>query len=491
MLLTLLLLCVVVWSIFLLYYISYRGFIVLLIWFLIGPLLPNFLSRDRANPFFQTTSEYEESREGIRLMKRHFRNNDNAGMNSDSVDLRQLLDPTRTLLMIFALVFLLEALVKRRTIGPLDHAEMWMLAFFTGLILSIFLQSERLHYSMRIALNAFMVPFLAYFVVRRLVRHETHMRKLIQVIGYLAAYLIVIGFVERLSHPALFYRISGPFRDEGVYYMVLVVAFLLTMSDAFSRRAYSRIQPALPSWLTWYVLCCAPIGIVLTMERGNWVGFLSSTFVLGFLGHRLVSESRRISVIGIICMLMPIVIVSVALLTPETYVEGRIGYSRSVQGRLLTWQVAIQEGLKNPLLGIGFNNIREVLVRNAVVWDGIRSYSSVHNSYIALLTEQGLVGLFLFLAILASIFRMGLRLYRRGLGLQERWRGAAVIALLAAYMMPSLFASKLHLPDTWNTVLIYSFWGGISGLYSHGYYARRYPIVVPSAPTSASTSAST
>lgn len=483
MLLTLVLSCVVVWSIFLFHYISSRGLTVLLVWLLIGPIVPGLLAAGSKNPFFQTPAEYQVRQEGFRLIKRSFRNSGTFGNESNSVALRQLLEPTRTLLLTFCLIFLLEALVKRRDLGPLDRTEMWMAAFFLSLLLSIFLQSERFNYSMRIALNAFLVPFLAYFVMRRLVSHEIHLRKLVQVIGYLAAYLIVIGLIERMSHSAIFYRLGGPFRDEAVYYMVLAIAFLLTLGDALSSGASRRAQSILPSWLRWYLVGCAPILVLLTWERGNWVGFLAGTCLLGLLGHRLVGESRRIIVtIGLICMLIPIMMISLQILTPESIVEGRIGYSRSIQGRLLTWQVALQDGLKQPIFGIGFNNMRDVLAQNIVESNGVRSYLAVHNSYIALFTEQGIVGLFLFLAIIHSILQMGIKLYRRGRQPQECWLGAMLLAIMAAYLIPSLFASKIHNPDPWNTVLIYSFFGGISGLYSRGrrHYVRRYPLPVSS-----------
>jgi len=477
MLIILLLLCILVWSIVVCYYISSRGLTILLIWLLIGPIVPNLLSADRANPFFQTPAEYQSRQISRKLHKHDFINTGTLGPNSGSAELRQLLEPTRTLLMIFFLIFLLDALVKRRVLGPLDCTEIWMTAFFLSLMISILFQSEQFGYSMRIALNAFLVPFLAYFIMRRLVSHEIHLHKLIQAIGYLAAYLIVIGLIEYLAHSDLLYRVGGPFRNEAVYYSVLTVAFLLAVTDALSSGAFRRVQPILPLWLRWYLIGCTPILILLTWERGSWVGFLSSICLLGCLGHRLVSESRRIVTIGLICVLIPVMIIGIQMFTPEAVIEGRIGQSKSILGRFLTWQVAIQDGLKQPIIGIGFNNVRYVLVENIIESNGIRSYVSVHNSYIALFVEQGIVGLSLFLAMIISILQMGIQLYRRGRQPQERWRGALVIALIAAYTMPALFASKLHLPDPWNTILIYSVFGGLSGLYRRRreHYVRRYP----------------
>lgn len=124
--------------------------------------------------------------------------------------------------------------------------------------------------------------------------------------------------------------------------------------------------------------------------------------------------------------------------------------------------------------------MRYVLGTRFLTYEGIRSYVSVHNSYLTLFAELGIVGLSFYLAMIASIIRMGVRLYRKGLRPQDRWRGVAVIAIMVAYLIPALFASKLHSPKPWNTILIYSFVGGIAGLY--GRYRDGQPYSVPTIP---------
>ena len=132
------------------------------------------------------------------------------------------------------------------------------------------------------------------------------------------------------------------------------------------------------------------------------------------------------------------------------------------------------------MLGVGFDNMRYLLEARVLTYKDIKSYLSVHNSYLALFAELGIVGLSLYLAMIASIIRMGGRLYRKGLRPQDRWRGVAVIAIMIAHLIPALFASKLHIPQRWNTLLIYSFVGGIAGLYSRSRFDR--PDSVPTIP---------
>ena len=474
MLTILLLLCALVWAVLLFHQIAYRGLTVLLIWLLIAPVASNVVFGIGRNPFFQTPSQHETRQERMKLRKRSARTGEVA--SADAVKLSKLLDPTRTLLLAFFLVFLLDALAKRRPIGPFNNTEFWMGAFFLILLTSVFLKSYQLHFSMRIVIDAFLVPFLTYFTARRLVTQESHFRQLVQIVGYLSVYLIGIAFIERLMHSYPFYRLGGPFRQEGILYLVLTVGFLVTLLDAFASRSEPETQPVLPWGIRWIVLGLSPIIVLLTWERGNWAGFLMGVWGFFLLGYRLFHFSRKLIILGLMLILLPMLVVSIQVFTPQEVVDRRAGDSKTIYGRLLTWQITIEEGLQNPVFGVGFDNMRYILGTRTLTYENVRSYVSVHNSYLALFAELGLVGLVTYLAILVSIIRMGWQLYRQGLRPQDQWRGVAVIALMLAYLIPSLFASKLHMAKPLNTVLIYSFLGGIAGLYGRFRDDRSYAV---------------
>ena len=480
MLTILLLACVLVWTVLLFHHMISRGFTVLLIWLLIAPVASNVFIKPGSNPLFQTPSEYDAKQVSDRMWRRSLLRGEST--DRSTVNLQQLLEPTRTLLLAFFLVFILEALSKRQALGRCDTTELLMGAFCFIMLASIFLKSYHLNYSMRIALDAFLVPFLTYFIVRRLVTQEGHFRQLIQVVGYLSVYLIVLGCIERLIHPDTFYRLGGPFREEGVFYIVLTAGYIISLLDACVSQSLPQMKPMLPRSIRCFVLGLAPVIILLTWERGNWVGFLMGVWGFVLLGYRLLNLPRKIVFLGLVLTLMPILVIGAVMLTPEEVITERVGRTKSISGRLETWRVTIEIGLKHPVLGIGFNNSGEALLENVLKSGGV-NYVSAHNSYLALFAEQGIVGLSIYLAMIASIILTGMRLYSSSVRVQDRWRGVAVIAMMISHLAPALFASKLHLPRPWNTILVYSFVGGIAGLYGSYRYERLHAVPTIAVPT--------
>ena len=344
-----------------------------------------------------------------------------------------------------------------------------MVIFSLIMIASVLLQSGRLHYNMRIVSDAFIVPFLAYFITKRLVTSDIHFYQLIRVIGYMSLSLIIIGLMERLIHPGIIYRLSGPFRDHGALYHIMMIAFFIALSDSLCNEAFLAKSRALPLRGKWFILCLSPIIVLLTWTRGYWVGFLMGIWVFLFLARPMIRFSSKLLATGLVLMLVPLAVISVKAVDPVEEMGRRAGNSDTIYGRIATWSLVIQEGLKHPVFGIGLNNTRELLARKTAQFEGIKEYSSVHNSFLALFAEQGIIGLFAYLAIVASITLMGLRLYRMGTHSQDQWRGVTVIAIMVAYLIPALFASTLHTPETGKSVFLYALMGGIASLYNRHY----------------------
>ena len=73
------------------------------------------------------------------------------------------------------------------------------------------------------------------------------------------------------------------------------------------------------------------------------------------------------------------------------------------------------------------------------------AYTTVHNSYLAIFSELGVIGLITYMAIAVSIIRTGLNLYRTGPRIRDRWQGVALIAVMAAYLTPALFANTIYI----------------------------------------------
>jgi O-antigen ligase len=458
-----------------------RSFAVVAIWFFIAPVASNVVNYPGHNPIFNTfgpvyapesqMDKLDESRTGGHLK------------DDNRIRLNQLLEPTRTLLWAILAIFLLNALGKRIPLEPLDRTEIYMIVFSVILLVGVFLQSSRLHWSLRMTSDAFISPFLGYYVMRRLITSEERQRRLIQVLGYMGCYVIIIGLLERLLHPDLFHRLSGPFRTGSTLHVVLATVFFVVLAESCGSRGLPARKWIFPRSIRWFVLCLLPVVIILTWSRGNWAGLFMGIAVFWFLGLRLLHLSWKIATFGLILILVPVIVISVSIFVPMEMFDTRVGDTGTIYGRFATWLVGLQAGLSHPLFGIGLYNLtQEVLIDNHLRFQGFGNFNSVHQSFLQIFAEQGAIGLLAYLAILGSIFRKGLRLYRSGPGPQDRWRGVAVVAMMVAYLIPGFFASTLHVVAVLHHVLVYAYVGGVAGFYGRQsstsrLYAVRHPSV--------------
>jgi O-antigen ligase len=444
-------LCALVWLPILLHQIYHRGLLVLSLWLLVAPVVIN-LIHGNTNPFF-TSPQSASPQEDI-LGSTQRKTYTAYKTSATRISLDEVLEPTRTLLGLFLVVFLLSFLAGKKRLVLLDRTEIWMIIFSLLLIASACFQSIRFTLGIHTALDAFIVPFLGYYVARRLVTHEDHWRRLIRVLGYMGFYVIIICLIEQMAHSKIVYKMQGPFNGPAKLQLALIVAFYGVLIE----------QQALPGSIRRFVLYLTPLMILLTWLRANWVGFLAGGWVFLFLIHRFSTPKQKLRKFGIGLMLIPVVIIGVAALVSQEYIaqeviENRVAKESTVNWRLLRWQVAIQEGLKHPFFGIGLTNLQDALGRAGL------NYATAHTSFLTFFAENGVVGLLVYLALAGSIIQMGWRLYRTGANPQDRWRGAAVIAVVITHNAPSLFYNELH-SYFLGHIYPYVFLGGIAGLYS-------------------------
>jgi O-antigen ligase len=409
------------------------------------------------------TKVFESEVEGRIDKSLGFRDGYLTGKSSATVT--QLLEPTRTIIALFVISFVLHGII-RKSFGPFDKTELLMGAFSLILLASVLFKSTVVGFSMRVASDAFIVPFLAYFIARRLITDEDRYRRLVRSIVYMGYSVILITLVERAMQQGLFYRLSGPFRAGTALYIVLAVAFFLVLSEYFQNSvARSRQQVILPP-AQRFALYSAPLLIVLTWSRGAWVGFLIGLAIFLFLSWRYLKRSQVFGLIGI--ALVFVAIIGMGMHQIAESLEKRVANTDTIYGRIATWTVAIDSGLKSPIFGIGLNNLREVLATNTARVEGVRNFPRVHNSFLQILAEQGVVGLVVYLAIIATIMRLGIRLKRTCLDPRDKWRGITLIAIMAAYLMPAMFASTLHMHISLIHVFVYAFCGAVAGRYGWG-----------------------
>jgi O-antigen ligase len=461
-------LCALIWLLVFVYLIARRGFTVLLLWLLVGPIMLNVIERPLSNPLFgqvakKSVAQVVDAEDRTKKQTTVARSLD---APVASIRIAEALNPTRTLFVLFLAVFVLEALMRGKRPVQLDWTETWMIIFSLILITSAVLQSRRMANSLRVAVDSFIVPFAAYYITRRLVSSADDYRRLITVMTYLGLYVVFVVFLERLSVPGLLYRVSGPFQTDNQLYALMITIFFLLLGEALPRRG--KESCGLSHYLRWALIGAVPLIIFVTWARSNWLGFFVGVWVFLFFARRLVSISQRIAVIGLILLLVPVMGFGVQALTSDERIEGRVTRTSSIFARLAAWQIVTQKGLENPLTGIGFKNAEAVLLTERSYLNGVKNETDAHNGFLTIFAEHGFPGLVVYGAVISSMFLFGLNLYRKGTSSQDRWRGVCITALVAGYMTPVLTTTILQVPSLCHSY-IFACLGGLAGVYKHNW----------------------
>ena len=175
----------------------------------------------------------------------------------------------------------------------------------------------------------------------------------------------------------------------------------------------------------WMLLAVCMIGmlpLILTFSRGAWLGFGAGLIVAVSLGlYSGWMKARSVSKLILVALIAALVIVPFA-----GDIGQRLGADTiTVRGDLNA--VAFNMIQANPVLGIGVNTFINVMAKYDQ--SGVTSYFAepVHNAFLLIAAETGLVGLGLFLAMIALVFRTGIQTIVRG----DRFLSVSVIGLLA------------------------------------------------------------
>ncbi|RPJ62289.1 MAG: O-antigen ligase family protein [Acidobacteria bacterium] len=438
---------------------SRRPLTVLLIWLVVGPVISNAIKWPGANPFFWRGPESQMHGSAYLTLP-------------SNVTVKELLEPTRVLVFALLAIMVAERIVrKRRTQLSLDRTEKMMALFSAILVCSSVFFSARTIFGLRLTLDVFVVPFFGYYLARRFVTNEWNYRLLNRAFVYLGLLVLAACTVERLVNQGTFYRLKGPFmqgaqRGSSILHIVAIVIFFAVLLDNITTRRDRSHRPAAKKEIRWLLLLACPLLVLMTWSRGNWMGLILGFWVLLFLGRRLMKRSQRLAIAGLTLVILPLGAIGVLHLRSSQVMDQRVGNVANVLGRFATWKAVAGEGLENPVLGIGLNNTRDVLAQVSGEQGADGVYGTVHNSFLTLFTELGVVGLLSYLAIMVSIAQSGYRLYRQGKGLRERWRGVTVIALLIAYLLPGVFANTLQMFG-FGHLLVFVFAGGLVGATLH------------------------
>lgn len=168
----------------------------------------------------------------------------------------------------------------------------------------------------------------------------------------------------------------------------------------------------------WFPLLLLTFGggfaLVATLSRGGWIAF-----AVAMIFAALVAARRRLirrQWLGGGAVALVVALALVAIVYPAAYLRLVESDARSSEGRMLMMDQALLIGNRNPVLGVGmggyhraakanrpqsFGSANEVLREALITHLGV-----VHNKYLLVYAEHGLVGVALLLVLLWKSVRL-------------------------------------------------------------------------------------
>ena len=309
-------------------------------------------------------------------------------------------------------------------------------------------------------------PLLVFLIVRSIPHSHKKLEFLSFTFLVLGAYLAINGAFERFGLHALvwpqyildpsvgiqFGRTRGPFASSTYLGGALLVTFLFYVLFA-TRSKLGKLY-----WAYGMIFVTAGV-IYSTSQRSVWLCFAFCVVLLAIVKSRM----RRIACV-IACAICLGFFSGVA--SKFNFTEGTLFSKRqeTVDYRWVNYLADLEMSKANPIFGIGYGNFKTEWPKYVRPIPGVdieELTDGNHNTFLGLLAEVGLVGILLYLLIVSNMFRVGLRVFRRGGGLEREF---ALIFLLVAcsYLIDANFHDTRS-TQFFNTVLFILF-GTVAGI---------------------------
>jgi len=360
-----------------------------------------------------------------------------------------------------------------------------ILAFMAICVLSLF-WSNSLMVSL-LELLLFLAGPILYFIVVNNIKDEHQINRLLTTILFISSLLGIYGIFQYQGIDFAFWKanigrqqVFGLFGNVNYFAEYLIVPLPLAISLFFVCR--NRTKKIL------LLIGILAIGgsLILTFTRGSYLAIgISSLFMfllyLVAQGKSFIKEYKKIFII----ILAFIILVTFLFAIPNplnksgtviSKIKGRISISQFTSGSSLKrreaiWGFTTLMIKDHPLLGSGLGTFKyNSLSYQAKFFDQGENRSlypygiadKVHNEYLQLGAEVGILGLGIFLWLIISYLRYGLRILKK---LKDKYKQGIVIGLMGgvvAVLIDAVFGFPLHLPAT--LVLFWLFIGLIVSL---------------------------
>jgi putative inorganic carbon (hco3(-)) transporter len=328
--------------------------------------------------------------------------------------------------------FALHAVVVNRRLH-FDRMHAFALGLVgLALVSSVFARDMPLAISTTIRYASYVALFV---VVTQLAGTDAVRRSIAWVLSASAAAAGLIGITNLVRGETVLATLEHS--DPNDFAFVLATALPLTLWLLRGRRTLR-----LPIIAFAGIIAAA---IVLSFSRGALLGL-----AIAAMWH-ILTDRRQVRLLVAVAAVTGIAVVGLVQLNPSHVDEGfqlkRNWASENVDSRFELWSSAIALTERHPVLGVGPGNFRHYYFETTGRPPGTFQLEVVHNAYLDVAVELGVLGLVLLVAFLFTALLRAERSHWAGVG--ERGFATAVRASLIVAMVGSLTLTEQYFQPMW------------------------------------------
>jgi O-antigen ligase len=253
-----------------------------------------------------------------------------------------------------------------------------------------------------------LLSLVLVFVVYGAIQKPRHARWLVH--GYIAGAVLsaLVGLIGPASDPDAASRLSGGIGDANELALVLVPGLAL---------AFFALRGARSTLERWWLVGSATVMAFALLETGSRGGFIA--LGVAFTVALVLGGRERTRVLAALLGFGGLAIMYFAFAAPAE-LRGHVAdfTTGGGSGRTDLWAIARQVAADHPVLGVGIGNFEAVEAEYASQANlpsidlVIDEPHVVHNTYLELLAELGVVGFTCFVALVAGAVVLGWRAVR-------------------------------------------------------------------------------
>ncbi len=352
-------------------------------------------------------------------------------------------------------------------------SDLYLLFFlffaFLSFLFSFFLQDEITKYSFTngaAGLILLVVPVATYFIISLNIRKKKIIVLIVMILllSGMANFVLAQCFSTFSAKESI--STSIKLRNEArknlqglqVYQTMrdASYSYRLSMGFAVQMLFFLALPLALSKKLTWRLRALPILFVLFYILRTNpayiLIGGRSAIFALLAGSLSLISFSKyRLKLYAILLILLTVLILfNFNTFQNRFFIFNFLSAGRTFAVRLSLWANGLTSFLQSPVLGIGpggFGRVSSTISPTlALRHADVAVVTSLHNSWLQVLVEEGLIGFFLVMAFLVSLLKKAVQyikiaknvFYRQVIiGLLSAIVSASIYALGGSYIFPS------------------------------------------------------